>query len=211
MTIQVTFFGSRGEIEFQKLIMNKEFEEIFSTFINDHSVPWYTIPPKAPHFGGLWEAAVNSLKRHFFRTVGKTRLQLHQFLTVLTQIEAILNSRPLVTPSNDANDALALTPGHFIIGRPLTAKPSSTPDKKTSLSLKTIDIVRQFWKRWKEEYLTSLQQKAKRTTSPSGHFAIGDIVIVIEDNIQPLMWPMDRITKVFDGNDNIIRVAQIKI
>ena len=114
----MTFIGSRGEIAFQKLMMNKEFKEIFSTFTNDNSISWYTIPPKVPHFGGLWEAAVKSLKRHFFRTVGKTRLQLHQILTVLTQIEAILNSRPLVTPSNDANDALALTPGHFLIGKP---------------------------------------------------------------------------------------------
>ena len=91
--------------------------------------------------------------------------------------------------------------------------PSSTRDKKTSLSrqIKTIDnIVRQFCKRWKEEYLTSLQQKAKWTTSPSRQFAIGDIDIVEEDNIPPLMWPMGRITKVFEGNDNIIRVAQIK-
>ena len=124
-----------------------------------------------------------------------------------------LNSRPLVTPSNDANVALALTPGHFLIERPLTAMPSSTRHNKTSLSrqIKTIDnTVRQFWKRWKEEYLISLQQKTKWTTSQSRQFAIGDIVIVKEDNIPPLRWPMGRITKVFDGNDNIIRVAQIK-
>ena len=91
--------------------------------------------------------------------------------------------------------------------------PSSTRDKKTSLSrqIKAIDnIVRQFWKGWKEEYLTSLQQKAKWTTSSTRQFAIGDIFIVKVDNIPPLMWPMSRITKVFDGNDNIIRVAQIK-
>ena len=56
----MTFFGPRGEIEFQKLMMNKEFKEIFSTFTNDNSVSWYNIPPKAPHFGGLWEAAVKS-------------------------------------------------------------------------------------------------------------------------------------------------------
>ena len=91
--------------------------------------------------------------------------------------------------------------------------PSSTHDKKTSLSrqIKAIEnIVRKVWKVWKEEYLTSLQQKAKWTTSSSQQFAIGDIVIVKVDNIPPLMWLMGRITKVFDGYDNIIRVAQIK-
>ena len=91
--------------------------------------------------------------------------------------------------------------------------PSSTRDKRTSLSLqiKAIgNIVRQFRKRWKEEYLTSLQQKAKWKTSPSRRFPIGDIVFVKEDNIPPLMWPMGRITEVFAGNHHIIRVAQIK-
>ena len=172
-------------------MMNKEFKEIFSIFTNDNSVSWYSITPRAPHFGGLWEAAVKSLKRHFFRTNGKTRLQLHQFLTALTQIEAILNSRPSDTPSNDVNDPLALTPGFFLIGRPLAVIPSSTSDKKTSISrqIKAIDnIVRQFWKSWKKEYLTSLQQKAKWTISPTRQFAIGDIVFVEEENIPPLMW-----------------------
>ena len=106
----MTFMGSAGKNEFQKLMMNKEFTETVSTFTNDNSFSWYPIPPRAPNFGGLWEAAVKSMKRLFFRTVGKTRLQFHQFLTVLTQIEVILNSRPLVTPSNDVNDALSLTP-----------------------------------------------------------------------------------------------------
>ena len=54
----MTFIGSRGRIEFQKLMKSKEFRENYTTFTNDNSVSWYTIPPRAPHFGGLWEAAV---------------------------------------------------------------------------------------------------------------------------------------------------------
>ena len=88
----MTFIGSRGETEFQKLMMSKDFEEIFSTFTNDKSVSWYTIPPRAPNFGGLLDAAVKSLK-HFFRKVGETRPQFYQLPTVPSQIEAITTIR----------------------------------------------------------------------------------------------------------------------
>ena len=54
----MTFIDSRCKVDFQKLMMSKEFRETYTTFTNDNSVLWYTIPPRAPHFGGLWEAAV---------------------------------------------------------------------------------------------------------------------------------------------------------
>ncbi|GFS88528.1 reverse transcriptase domain-containing protein [Trichonephila clavipes] len=77
----------------------------------------------SPNFGGLWEAGVKSIKRYFKRTVGDARLTLEQFITITTQIENILNSRPLTPMSSDPNDFAVLTPGHFLIGRPLQSLP----------------------------------------------------------------------------------------
>ena len=81
------------------------------------------IPPHAPHFGGLWESAVKSTKRHLLRVVGDTRLTYKELYTVLTQVEACLNSRPLSPQSNDPNDLTPLTLGHFVIGDSLAAIP----------------------------------------------------------------------------------------
>ena len=50
------------------------------------------IPPNSPHFGGLWEAGIKSLKYHWKRIVGKELLIFEEFITLLAQVEACLNS-----------------------------------------------------------------------------------------------------------------------
>ena len=132
---------------------------------------------------------------------------------MLTQIEAILNSRPITSVSNDANDALARTPGHFLIGRPITALPEPKTTGKETISLtrqKRMDnLIREFWKKWSTEYLSNLQQRKKRQTGQT-NIDINDVVIIKEENTAPTLWPMGRITKVFDGNDKIVRVVELK-
>ncbi len=54
------------------------------------------IPERAPHFGSLWELAVKSMKVHLRRFVGNVKLTFEELTTVLAQVEACLNSRPLV-------------------------------------------------------------------------------------------------------------------
>ncbi|GFW53902.1 integrase catalytic domain-containing protein [Trichonephila clavipes] len=87
------------------------------------SIQWHFNPPATPHFGGLWEAGVKSLKSHLKRVVGNNILTHEEFFTLVTQVEAVLNSRPLCPLSEDLNDKFALTPAHFLIDFPLTYLP----------------------------------------------------------------------------------------
>ncbi|XP_030760561.1 uncharacterized protein LOC115885714 [Sitophilus oryzae] len=80
----------------------------------EENLTWTFNPPSSPHFGGLWEAGVKSFKTHLFRVIGDQRLTYEDLYTVLVQIEALLNSRPLCPLSSDPNDLSALTPGHFL-------------------------------------------------------------------------------------------------
>lgn len=70
---------------------------------------WKFNPPAAPHMGGKWEAVVKSLKFHLRRTISETVLTFEELTTLLTQIEATLNSRPLEPLSDDPDDVSALT------------------------------------------------------------------------------------------------------
>ncbi|GFX22068.1 uncharacterized protein TNCV_3054241 [Trichonephila clavipes] len=74
---------------------------------------WNFMPPRAPNFGGLWEAGVKSFKFYLKRAVGNLKMTLEEFLTIITQIEGILNYRPITPLLEDIDDLEELTPGHF--------------------------------------------------------------------------------------------------
>ena len=75
-------------------------KESTANFCAEQSVEWHFTPEHALPFGGLWEAAVKSFKRHLKRVVGDIRLTFEELTTMLTQIEACLNSRPLTPIPN---------------------------------------------------------------------------------------------------------------
>lgn len=80
---------------------NKELFALYKTAVSSESIQWHFIPPSAPHFGGIWEAGVKSVKTHLVRVTGNHLMTYEEFYTVLCQIESILNSRPLTPCSSD--------------------------------------------------------------------------------------------------------------
>jgi hypothetical protein len=95
-------------------------------FLANEGCDWKFIPPHGPHFGRLWEAAVKSMKYHLRRTSGSHIATYEELSTLLTEIEACLNSRPLCTLSDDPFNQTYLSPGHFLIGEPLNYLPLTT-------------------------------------------------------------------------------------
>ena len=150
------------------------------------------------------------MKRHLKRAVGSQTLTFEELSTVAAQIEAVMNSRPLSPLSSDPCDMDTLTPGHFLIGTALL----SLPDKPTSHGphqrwRMLQDMTRSFWEQWSRDYLSTLQQRQKwqKETDPLRE---GDLVLIKEDKVPPLQWAKGRITKVFKGNDDAVRVVQLK-
>ena len=164
-------------------------------------IEWRFIPEHGPHFSGLWEAAVKSVKTHLHRIMGEVKLTFEELTTVLTQIEACLNSRPLV-PDEDGIEAL--TPGHFLIGQPLCALPDPSSSHRSISLLKRWDLcqnlIRHFWKRWSTEYLTSFN----KWRHPSRNRQVGDVVVLKEDNVMPTKWPLARVVEVHRGKDGLV-------
>ena len=177
---------------------------------------WTFIPPRAPHFGGIWEANIKSFKQHLVKTIGDTKLTYEEFSTVATMIEACLNSRPMSPLSTCEEDVSALTPGHFLIGAPLIA-PAEPFDEINVENLTALSrwsrvyrLRNQLWDRWKREYLLQLQARSK-WLHPNYTFKVGDLCIVQDELMPPCRWPLARIKQLYPGSDGLSRVALLKM
>ncbi|XP_052854756.1 uncharacterized protein LOC128263700 [Drosophila gunungcola] len=87
------------------------------------------IPPRAPHFGSLWDAAVKSMKTLMIKNLGNSGLTYEELQTIAIEAEAILNSRPMAPLSEDPNDGEAPSPAHLLIGSSLMSVPEPSIDE----------------------------------------------------------------------------------
>ncbi|XP_071044578.1 uncharacterized protein [Parasteatoda tepidariorum] len=176
-------------------------EGALQQFLVTDNIAFHFNPPSAPHFGGIWEATVKSFKFHLKRVVGDVSFTFEELATLSCQIEACLNSRPLCALSSSPDDPSVLTPGHFLIGRALTAIPQHTvpDDIRHCDRLRLLTRMTQhFWNRWSSEYLTLLQSRSKWRISKK-NLDIGDLVLIKHDNLPPLQWKLGKVTETFPG------------
>ncbi|XP_022222013.2 uncharacterized protein LOC121405532 [Drosophila obscura] len=209
------FVGARNELQ----RLQEAFEEQQSslrTFAAEQGMEWKFIPPRAPHFGGLWEAAVKSAKLLIVRQVADAALTESEVRTVLAEAEAIMNSRPLTPASTDPNDGEVLTPGHFLIGQPLRSLPQECePDGRSSGTTFTkrwqllSELKRRFWQAWSKDYVHNLQARSKWQT-PEANIEVGAMVVVHNDHTPPQRWITGRVTSVVVGADGKVRVAEVR-
>ena len=141
-------------------------------------------------------------------------MHYEEFYTLTTQIEAILNSRPMIPLSSDPNDLEVITPAHFLIGTQLTAVPEKDlDDSKINFvnRYRHLQLIRQhFWKRWVMEYLHQVQIRTKWQFDSDPKTHIGSLVLLKEENVPPMVWPLGRIVEVHPGKDSITRVVSVK-
>ncbi|UYV67640.1 hypothetical protein LAZ67_5001433 [Cordylochernes scorpioides] len=187
-----------------------QMSEIAEILAND-GAEWKFNPPGAPHFGGLWEAGIKCFKYHFRRIIGETLLTYEGFLTLIVQMEACLNSRPLGPISGDPNDLAVLTPAHFL----LTSSSCCVPEEDL-LSVQLLPrwkmvqrMVQHLWRQWSTDYIHNLQQRHKWRT-PRPNVATGSLVLVREEHVPPAKWIMGRVVEIHPGKDGLVRVVSIR-
>ncbi|GFX05541.1 uncharacterized protein TNCV_3434451 [Trichonephila clavipes] len=205
-----TFVGANIELKkLHDLVMAPD--ETLVSYFNDEHIDWNFIPLRSPNFGGLWESGVKSFKTHLKRVAGSSNLTLEEFITLLAEIEAVLNLRPLSPLSSDFE---TLSPGHFLIGRPVTAivEPQLINVKENRLTRwqRVNWLSQQIWKVWKRNYLNNLQERSKWRFSKN-NVEIGTLVLIKNESFPGTKWPTGRILEVFYGNDNKIRVVNLKL
>ena len=206
------FIGPKHQLKsFAQALVSKSISSDIIDYCASMGTEWSLIPERAPNFGGLWESTVMSVKKHFSATTNGKSFAFEEMSTLLAQIEAVLNSRPFMPISFDDTDLSVLNPGHFLIGQPITSLPDRDYSnmrilRRWNLVQKTIQY---FWRRWSNEYLTSLNHHQK-WRKPHHNVQISYLVLIKDENIFHCQWPLARVIKVFPGEIGRVRVADVK-
>ncbi|XP_043466366.1 uncharacterized protein LOC122501154 [Leptopilina heterotoma] len=207
-----TFQGADRELRSMFKRGSAFYSETAATLAND-GTEWRFIPPNSPHFGGLWEAGVKSAKHHLTRMMFSRKFTFEEFSTLLVEIEACLNSRPLCAMSTDPEELNALTPAHFLIGSTLSMltdeEPPNIPENRLNRHQLLQKIRNHFWKKWSSEYLQSLQARGKWQQT-SENLSVGQLVLIRDDRYPPTKWPLGKVIEVHPGSDGRVRVATVK-
>ena len=141
------------------------------------------------------------------------KLTFEECTTIITQIEACLNSQPLVPLPSDDDGIEALTLGHFVIGRLIEAL-SDPSFPYQLLSLPSYwhlcqALTHHFWRGWSLEYINSLKHYYTTWHPASMNLAVDDIVLLREDNTIPMKWPLAKVVEVYEGKDGLVRFISV--
>lgn len=191
--------------------------------LSQYKCEWRFIPVRAPWFGAIWERSIGTVKAGLKKVLGRASVTLTELLTILTELEATVNDRPIGYVSGDLNDPIPITPSQLVTGRRLRPYPEPiTDDELTDPSMYNRDNIssryayicklsNDLWKRWTTDYLLSLRETHRVRTRRSGNLwpTVGDVVLVHDEGPR-LFWRLGLILKLLPGLDGITRVAQIK-
>lgn len=208
------FVGAKRRLsEMARLLCSKDYSSAVTSFAAQEGMQWHLIPPHSPHFGGLWEAGIKSVKTHLKKIAGNTLLTFEEMTTLLTQIEACMNSRPIIPIPSNPDDRAFLTPGHFLIGEPLMSFPEPVCQVDTLSRLSRWQLIQRcrqlIWKRWSADYLSQLQQRSK-WLQKEPNLRPGRLVLLKEDNAPPLTWPTGIVEETHPGADGLVRVVTVR-
>ncbi|XP_053403242.1 uncharacterized protein LOC128558339 [Mercenaria mercenaria] len=188
-----------------------------NNLLKQKGVLWVFNPPHASHMGGAWERMIGVVRRILDSILSEASCKTltHDVLTtVMAEVCAIVNARPIVPISTDSSEPEVLSPSSI-----LTQKADfSTPDFE---NMSLTDIYRaewkrvqvladRFWKRWKNDYLQSLQPRRKWQQEVED-IHVGDVVLVKDVEVIRNQWPLGIVEEVFPSKDGRVRKLSVRM
>lgn len=179
------------------------------------SPQWNYIVPRSPWWGGWWERLVRSVKSALKKSVGQRCLVKAELETVLHEVEACVNSRPLTFVSDEASEDSPLTPSHFLVGKSNVYAPDEhcdvhkvTPEDLVQRKMVKDTLMDRFWGLWSSDYIRSLPVwKGSVKESP---LLQNSLVLIREDGWPRMKWPLGVVVETYTGKDGITRSCKVK-
>ncbi|XP_061185011.1 uncharacterized protein LOC133193026 [Saccostrea echinata] len=187
------------------------------SFLKQQGAIWKFNTPFSSHMGGALERLIGVIRRiidSILLDAKYTKLTHEVLCTFMAETTAIVNARPLVPVSTDPETPCILSQAVL-----LTQKITDSTEDFKHLSVREIYtsqwkfvqcLAETFWRRWKSEYLQSLQvrRKWKHTVK---NIRVGDIILLKDNEAQRNHWPTGLVERVFPSDDGLVRKLEVRI
>ena len=202
-----------GNKELSSAISQWNVQQIHGFFLQKHIKCMFNTP-SGSHHGDVWERCIRTVRKVLNAVLKEQALDDEGLSTLMCEVEAIVNSRPITKFSDDPSHCEALTPNHLLLLRSGPCLPPGSFSKEDSHCRRRWRQVQYlaevFWRRWIREYLPQLQARQK-WVNPSRSFAVGDIVLVVDERFPRSSWPLGRIVNVHESpHDGLVRSVTLK-
>ncbi len=195
------FIGACKELGMDKTVQR---------YLSEQGCSWEFNPPHSSHMGGSWERLIGIARRildSMFLQL-KTRLTHEVLCTLMAEVTATINARPLLPVSADPEQPFILSPSVLLTQK--TGVPSPPGDFSDK------DLYTKQWRQvqalanqlWTHKYLPCLQHRQKWTV-PCRNLQVGDLVLLRDKQIARNCWPVARISAVFPGKDGHVRKVEV--
>ena len=185
----------------------KTFKKASVTLALNFGIQWLFNTELAPWTGGVWERLVRTVKSCLRIVIKSYNQSKTDFETCLCLIEEVINKRPITYHTGMNDDILPLSPWNFLI-IPCSDDPHKTSNNSLSKCFSENNkLVREFWCRWKNEYLPTLITDESKNCMKN--IKPGDVVLVNEGTKREY-WPLGRVIEVLLGRDNVVRSVKLK-
>ena len=207
------FVGARNEL--LQAIEEMDHEEIHAK-LKKENIDWIFNPPAASHMGGVWERQIKTTRKVLAGLMEEYGhcLDEESFRTLMCEVEAIINSRPLTTVPGEPNDLEPLSPNHILTTKSTVILPP--PGKFQSCDVymrrrwrRVQYLANLFWSRWKKEYLVVMQERQK-WQHPQRNLVEGDVMIIREENVPRNAWSLALVVRVEPDSQGFVRSAVVK-
>jgi len=192
----------------------RELKELSQQRIGDYlrknETEWVFSTPTASHHGGVWERMIKSVKIVLYFITKEQVLTDEALHTLLCEAEAIVNSRPITSVSDDPKDDGPLTPNHLLMMRPGLEEPPGRfvmQDQYRKRWRQIQYLADLFWRRWLKEYLPALQERSK-WLHQTRNLKVGDVVLLVTDTHRG-QWPLARVVEVKTSADGMVRSVKV--
>lgn len=210
------FRGAANELnDIMTSLYSNESKDTISRWSGDRGVKWRFQPAGSPHRGGLWEAGVRSMKGLIRKQLHDLHLTMDELNTLVISAESVLNSRPyLPLHATDPEGLCPLTPGHFLINRPLCALPQHVDVESKLCNIRHWELVKrieyQNWTKFRQIFLPQLASRAKGMQKIQ-KIQVDDVVLLTNNSTRRNQWPLGIVTAVYPGPDGVVRTVDVKV